>query len=155
MTYRISGLDPSPFQPLFAMNEAQLAERRALRREADSATGFPCRVSLEDAKVGEELLLTHFVSHPVETPFRSAFAIYVRRDATAPASFTDQVPEMLARRTLALRGFDSHGMLRAAMLAAPGEADGAIRDLLGNSEVRMIHAHNAAYGCFLAAIERN
>ena len=37
----------------------------------------------------------------------------------------------------------------------PGEADARIRALFGRPEIATIHAHNAAYGCFLARIERN
>lgn len=46
-------------------------------------------------------------------------------------------------------------MLKGALLALPGEADEKIRALLARPGIDTIHAHNAAYGCFLARIERN
>ena len=55
----------------------------------------------------------------------------------------------------ALRAFDAAGMLQTARLAAPGEADTAIRDLFADDGIAYIHAHNAAYGCFAARIERD
>jgi hypothetical protein len=154
MTYRIEGLAPAAFESLFSMTDGELAERGAVRVTADSPSGYPCRVSLENAAPGEELVLFNHVSHDVAGPFRTAYAIFVRRGA-APASFADEAPAYLDSRTLGLRGFDEGGMLKDALLAMPGEADARIRELLDRPEIATIHAHNAAYGCFLARIERN
>jgi hypothetical protein len=46
-------------------------------------------------------------------------------------------------------------MLKGALLAAPGEADVRIRQLLADPDIASIHAHNAAHGCFLARVERD
>jgi hypothetical protein len=155
MTYLIQGLDPAPFRPLFDLDDVALAGRLARRVTATGKPGFPCRVSLEDAEPGETILLTHHVSHEAETPFRSAYAIYVRESALAPASYVDEIPPALASRRLALRAFDSEAMLRDAILTEPGEADAGIRVLLARPEIAAIHAHNAAAGCFAAKIVRN
>ncbi|MBB5705375.1 DUF1203 domain-containing protein [Sphingopyxis panaciterrulae] len=154
MTYAITGLDPEPFAPLFAMSDAELAARSACRVTANADRGFPCRISLEDARAGEELILLHHVSHDVATPYRSAYAIYVRQGVAA-ATWRDELPPVFAGRTLALRAFGADGMLRTARLAGPGEVDGAIRDLFADPATAYIHAHNAAYGCFAARIERD
>lgn len=153
MAYRIEGLAPAAFESLFGMMDGELAARGAMRLTAD-APGYPCRVSLEEAAPGEELMLVNHVSHDVDGPFRTSYAIYVRKGAE-PAVFTDSTPPMLDKRTLGLRGFDETGMLRGALLAMPGEADSRIRELFERPEIDTIHAHNAAYGCFLARIERN
>ena len=155
MTYRITGLDAAPFKPLFELSGDELAQRNARRVTVTNKPGFPCRVTLEDADVDEEVILLHHVSHDVDTPYRSAYAIYVRAGASKAASFVDQVPPVFKGRPLAFRGFDSEGMLRDALLAMPGEADAKIRELFERPEVATIHAHNAAYGCFAAKIERN
>jgi len=155
MTYRIAGLDPAPFAPLFGASEEELAGHRARRVVADSDSGFPCRVSLEDAKRGERLLLVHHVHHEVETPYRSAFAIFVREEAAAAAEYRDECPPAFAGRTLSLRGFDADGALAEARLAEPGAADEAIRALFAVPRIAYINAHNAAAGCFAARIERD
>jgi hypothetical protein len=155
MTYRIHGLAREQFEPLFGLGEDELAERNARRVTADSATGFPCRVSLEDAAPGERLILLNYVSHDVPTPFRTAYGIYVRETAAAPPCYEDEVPALLDTRTLGLRGFDAEGMLRGGLLALPGEADARIRELLERPEIESIHAHNAVVGCFLARVERD
>lgn len=153
MTYRIAGLAPADFAPLFAMSDAELADRNARRVTATADRGFPCRITLEDARAGEELILLHHTSHDVATPYRSAYAIYVRKDQ-AVAEYVDATPPVFEGRPLGLRGFDAEGTLRDARLALPGEADAKIRDLFANPDVAYIHAHNAAHGCFAARVDR-
>jgi hypothetical protein len=154
MTYRITGLEPEHFAPLFALSDAELASHGACRVTATASRGFPCRVSLDDASEGEELILLHHTSHDVTTPYRSAYAIYVRKDA-APAQFVDATPPVFAGRPLGMRGFDSDGMLRDARLALPGEAEAKIIELFANPAIAYIDAHNAAHGCFAARVERH
>lgn len=155
MAYRIEGLPPAAFDGLFGMMDGELAARRAVRVTADKPGAYPCRITLEDAEPGEALLLLNHVSHEVDGPFRASYAIFVREGAAAPGRFADEVPPMLDRRMVSLRGFDADGMLRAGQLAAPGEADAGIRALFADTDIATIHAHSAAYGCFLARIERN
>ena len=155
MAYRMEGLAPEAFESLFGMMDGELAARGAMRVTAASAAGFPCRVSLRDAAAGEELILLNHVSHDVDGPFRTAYAIYVRKDAGAPASYVDEAPPYLDRRTLSLRGFGADGLLKDGLLALPGEADAKIRALFETPEIATIHAHAATYGCFLARIERS
>jgi len=154
MTYRIAGLSPESFAPLFALSDAELAARNAERVTAAADRGFPCRISLEDARTGDELILLNHTSHDVETPFRTSYAIFVRNGMKA-AEYVDRAPELFASRTLGLRGFNAAGMLCDARLAPPGAADAEIRTLLDNPEVAYIDAHNAAAGCFLARVERH
>lgn len=154
MTYAITGLAPENFDPLFALDDAELAARGARRVVAAADRGFPCRISLEDARAGEELILLHHISHDVETPYRSAYAIYVRRGVEA-ATYVDAVPPVFDGRPIALRGFDAANMLRDARLAGPGEADRAIRDLFADDAIAYIDAHNAAHGCFAARVTRD
>lgn len=153
MTYTITGLDPASFSHLFALSDADLKRHDALRVTATSYPGFPCRISLEDAALGETVILLHHVSHSARTPYRSSYAIYVRQVAEA-AQYRDSLPPVMLGRPLGLRAFDEAGMLRDARLAMPGEGDAAIRGLFANPEIAYIHAHNAAHGCFVAQIDR-
>lgn len=154
MTYRITGLAPDDFAPLFDLPDAELTQRNARRVMASASRGFPCRITLEDARQGEELILLHHTSHDVATPYRSAYAIYIRKDQQA-AEYVDEPPPVFKGRPLGLRGFDGEGLLRDARLALPGEADAKIRDLFANPEIAYIHAHNAAHGCFSARVDRH
>lgn len=154
MTYRIEGLKRADFAALFAMSDEQLAEHGATRVVAGADRGWPCRVTLDDAKAGESLILLNHVSHDVATPYRSAYAIYVRENTEDVADYVDAVPPVFEGRPLAFRAFDKDGMLRNAALALPGEADAKIRALFESDDIAYIHAHNAAHGCFAAKVER-
>jgi hypothetical protein len=154
MSYRIQGLARASFASLFGSSDAALAERGAMRLRADSERGYPCRVSLNHAAPGESVLLLNHVSHDVPTPYRTAFAIFVREGAEEADVYEGRLPPVLEERMLSLRGFDSGGMLRRALLTEPGEAEAAIEALLGDGSVESVHAHTAAYGCFLARIGR-
>ncbi len=154
MSYRITGLDCELFAELFDMDDAALAEKGAMRVTAGADKGWPCRISLEDAKAGEELILLNHVSHDAATPYRSAYAIYLRRSANVTAEYVDETPPVFEGRPMAFRAFDREGMLRNAALALPGQADAKIRELFASDEIAYIHAHNAAHGCFSAKVER-
>jgi Protein of unknown function (DUF1203) len=155
MTYRITGLARKEFEHFFEMDAAELAEHSAIRVTAESDRGFPCRVSLDDAKAGEDLILLNYVSHDVATPYRSAYAIYVRENAEDVASMVDRTPPVFEGRPIALRAFDADGMLRDAALALPGEVNDKIHALFTNPEIAYLHAHNAAHGCFSARVDRD
>lgn len=143
MTYRIDGLDLQ-----------SLDLKGARRVTATAKPGFPCRVTLEDAEPGEEMLLLNHVSNDTPGPFRAAFAIYLRERAEA-VTFRDSLPPVFATRTISLRGFDAAGDLRAAELVAGETIDPAIRSMLERPDIAFINAHNAAPGCFAAKIVRD
>ena len=154
MTYSITGLDPAQFADLADLDDDALAARNVRRVTATAKPGYPCRITLEDAEPGETLFLLNHVSHDVATPYRSAYAIYVRAGATASARTVDALPPVMEGRPLSLRGFDAEGMLQDARLALPGQTDAAIRALFDLPTIAYIDAHNAAHGCFAARVER-
>jgi len=154
MTYRITGLDPAPYKPLFGLPDEELAKRGIVRMTVSDPT-FPCRVSLTDREIGETVLLLNHLSHDVANPYRASHAIFVTEGADEAAEYVDQVPPVFEKRVLSLRGFDRDGMMADALLTQPGEADAGIRKLFSNPEIETIHAHNATRGCFSAKIERH
>lgn len=154
MTYRIKGLEPATFANLFDLDDAELEAKGMSRMTVDNPS-FPCRVSLRDADVGDEVILLNHVSHDGDNPYRASHAIFVSRSAQEAAEYVDAIPPALDRRILSLRAFDANGMMVEATLAQPGEADPAIRKLLANPAADHVDAHNAIRGCFAARIERN
>jgi hypothetical protein len=155
MTYRIKGLDPAPYKPLFGLPDSELAERGMVRMTVTKKPSFPCRISLTDRDLGEQVLLLNHVSHDVANPYRASHAIFVTEGEEQAAEFVDEVPPVFETRVLSLRGFDKDGMMAEALLTQPGEADAGIRKLFANPEIETIHAHNAGRGCFSAKIERD
>ncbi len=154
MTYRVCGLDPANFADQFSMDDAALLKQRSRREIAGTSGIFPCRVSLMDAHAGEQVLLTHHTNHAVETPYRNAYAIYIRTNANKAAEYIDEMPPILRARPIALRGYCAQGMLVRAALSLSDDVDQVARALLNDPAVAYIDAHNAMHGCFAARIER-
>lgn len=153
-TFRIRSLDAEPFAPLFALSDADLAARGMRRVVADEKPGFPCRVSLADADVGETLLLLHHVHHDVSGPYRASGPIYVRELAVAARLAPGEVPASVRGRLLSFRAYDDAGLLRDADVAEGRELETVVERLFRDPAVRCIHAHNARPGCYSCRIER-
>ena len=151
MHFRIQGLPAATFAPLFALSDDELAQQGAVRRIADGPR--PCRISLTDAKPGDELILVNYEHHAVASPYRMRFAIYVRNgDKTFDA--IDTVPEQLRGRTLAVRAFDADGMMTGWDLVEGDVLECAIARLLAEPRAAYLHVHFAAPGCYAARVER-
>jgi len=126
MSFRITGLPAENFAHLFALSDDQLAAQGAVRRVAEHPA--PCRISLTDATPGDEVILTNYEHHAVDSPYRMRFAIYVRKgEKTYDA--VDEIPEQLRKRQLAARAFDQDGMMVAFELVAGTELETAIERL--------------------------
>lgn len=155
MSFRICGLPIEPFAPLFGLVDEALARAGARRYVADSKPGFPCRITLADAEIGERVLLLNYEHQPAESPFRSSHAIFVREGAgSVTVTSTNEVPPALRTRILSLRAFDADGMMLDAELVAGGRAEPAIERLFANPYVAYLHAHYATRGCYAARIDR-
>lgn len=154
MSFRITGLSADRFAPLFALPDEELAAQGAVRRVADGRTpGYPCRVSLTDSHAGDELLLVNYEHHPVDSPYRMRFAIYVRRgEETYDA--VDEVPDQLRLRTLAVRSFDVDAIMVGWELVEGRDLEAAIARLFSEPRAAYLHVHFAAAGCYAARIER-
>lgn len=153
MSFRIRGLAPAPFQHLHALDAAALLAAGARRVRIDAPHVAPCRISLDDAAPGEDVILINYQHQGADTPYRQQGPIFVRAcDARFDA--VDEIPPALARRTLSLRGFDAADMMIEADLVEGAEAKALIARFLANEAVAYIHAHYARRGCFAATISR-
>lgn len=153
-SFRIRGLAPEPFLPLIGMSDGELAERGVKRMRVDACPGFPCRVSLEDASIGETVLLLNWEHLETVSPYRTSGPIFVRENAHAPAEFVDTVPEQLRRRLLSVRAYDADDMLRTAEVL-PGDAlETQIQEFFSDPAIRYLQVHNARAGCFACRIDR-
>ena len=154
-SFIVSGLPLERFEHLFGRSDKALAELGALRVTAGEAGRYPCRVTLEDAGPGQSLLLVNYEHQSAPTPYRSNYAIFVSEAARATRRMElGELPPVLQGRPIALRAYDAAGMLVGAELAI---ADDVAAKALGQFEDRAVaylHAHNAAYGCYAARIDR-
>lgn len=154
MTFRVIGLSPEPFRPLFGLPEEALARRGARRVVADAPLGFPDRIEISDAAPGESLLLVNYLHQPADTPYRASHAIFVRERDVAPTDVVGEIPPAMRARPLSLRAFDNEDMMVDADLVDGAEAEGLIERLLADGRVAYIQAHYARRGCYAGRIER-
>ena len=154
MGFRIAGLDPAPFRALFDLDDAALAARNMRRVRAGEAHAAPCRVSLQDAEPGEELILLNYEHLPIDSPFRSTGPIFVRKAAVSSWDAVDEIPPVVARRPISARGYDREGMMLAGELVDGAEAATLIERWFEDPAIELIHLHYAKRGCFGAAVTR-
>ena len=155
MSFVVSGLPIEPFRPLFGLPDAALAAQGAIRYAVDRPVGFPCRITLEDARPGDTVLLLNYEHQPAETPYRSAHAIFVCEQATETRRAVDEIPPALAvRPAISLRAFDAAGMMVDAEIRPGSDLVPVIERMFAENAVAYIHAHNAGRGCYAARIDR-
>jgi hypothetical protein len=152
--FRRVGIDHAPFERLFELTDEQLHARHAVRRVATASEAFPCRVSLADAREGEELLLLPYEHHPVHSPYRASGPIYVRRGTKQRTLAPGEVPPYVTRRLISVRAYDAdHMMVAASVCDGPDVAD-EIAARFADRDVASIHLHNAKQGCFSCLVVR-
>lgn len=154
MNFRITGISPTPFQPLFAMSDAELEKAGMRRVFADEGAGYPCRVSMAHASPGEELLLAPFEHQPAQSPYRASGPIYVRRNADAPFDGINVVPDVVRWRLLSVRAYDGHDLIIDAEVVDGRDVEAVITRLFAQAEVRYLHIHNARRGCYSCRVDR-
>ena len=154
MPFRLCGIDPAPFATLFELDEDALAQRGIARCRADRDSGFPCRVSLADARVGDELLLLPYAHQPAETPYRASGPIYVRRDARRAELAPGVVPPYVTRRLMSLRAYSAGHWMVAAEVCEGVDAARELARMFDDPAVAYVHLHNARRGCFSCAAHR-
>jgi hypothetical protein len=154
MSFRILGLSPEPFRPLFQLSDAELVVRGARRVFADDPAAMPCRVSMAHAEVGEEVLLVNYEHQPAHSPYRAAHAIYVRKLADETYDAIDIVPAVMRSRLLAVRAFDEEGMMIRADVCEGVNAAAMFMDFLADRDAAYLQVHNARRGCYAGRVER-
>ena len=154
MNYRITGLAPEQFSHLFGLDDDALARAGAKRVRVCEVPGTPDRIEMRDLELGETALLLNYEHQPARTPYRSTHAIYVRENAARAYDRINEVPEVMRRRLLSLRAFDSSDMMIDADVVDGSAAEETIQHFFSNPDVAYIHVHNAKRGCYSGRVDR-
>ena len=154
MSYRLRGLEPALFEKHFELDDAALAGRGMRRMRVDAPFGYPCRISLEDAPVGEDVLLLPYGHVDGHSPYRASGPIFVRRGQAQAACLVNVLPPYLARRPLSVRAYDAADEMVDAEVVDGHAAAALFERLLGREDVRYLHVHFAKRGCFACRVER-
>jgi Protein of unknown function (DUF1203) len=152
--FRIVGLARGQFEPLFSLNETELAAKNARRMVVDAKPGFPCRIGLADAEIGETVILLPFAHHNVESPYRASGPIFVRENAKGIELAPGEVPEVVASRLISMRAYDENGMMMDGRVVSGSELRPDIEKLFADAKVAYLHLHNAGAGCYSCKVER-
>jgi hypothetical protein len=154
MSFVIQGLDPNLFGSLSSQKQATFNGAFVEHHTVTESPGFPCRITLNDAGIGETVLLVSYAHHQSTAPYAQSGPIFVTQDAVERARYVNDVPPALARRTLSLRGYNANGTMVDAVIVEGGVAGDAIELMFEDQAIVRIDAHNATRGCFAAHIIR-
>lgn len=152
--FKIAAINKDSHRHLFDLNNEDLSKIGALRTFVDSHPGYPCRVSLTDAEIGEEVILFPFEHHKTESPYQAKGPIYIKKNAVQANLQTNEIPKMLTHRLLSLRVYDKDAMMIAARTIEGKYLEKEIIGLFDNPEANYIHVHNAGPGCYNCLINR-
>ena len=152
--FRIVGLRREQFEALFALNEKELAAKNACRMTVDAKPGFPCRIGLADAEIGETVILLPFTHHDVDSPYRASGPIFVRENANEANLSAGEIPEVVSSRTMSVRAYDKGSMMIDGSVITGPEIRAQIEKMFANPKIAYLHLHNAGAGCYSCKVER-
>jgi hypothetical protein len=153
-TFQLCGLPHEPFESLFDLSDERLRALRMVRQISTDDVGFPCRVSLQDAAAGEELLLLSHVHQPASSPYSASGPIFVRRRARQARLAPGVVPPYVSRRLISLRAYDLHDMMLDATVCEGTAVGKQLERTFSNPGVAYVHLHNAKRGCYSCLASR-
>lgn len=136
------------------MDNSELEKIGAIRMTVDKKPGYPCRVSLEDAEIGEEVILLTYQHHKTNSPYQSNGPIFVRKIAKTATLDINEIPKMLNHRLLSVRGFDKKGIMKEATVTEGHTLREMLNKIFDNQEISYVHIHNAKPGCYNCVAER-
>ena len=154
MNFQIVPLQLKEFLPLFELSDPELAAKGARRMIADANPGFPCRVSLEEAGIGERVILVNYIHQPTDSPYRATGPIFVREKAVQAKPQPSEIPAVVQRRTMSVRGYDAEGTMKNARVVEGRVLQGVIDDFFADEHVVYLHLHNAGAGCYSCRVDR-
>jgi len=102
--FKFEALNHLDFEYLNDLSEAELAENTIKKMKVDQFSGFPCRITLEDAQIGEMVFLLNYDFHNVSSPYRASGPVFVRANQLTKTYVQNEIPVMFIHRLLSIRG---------------------------------------------------
>ena len=152
--FKLVALDKSLFEEYFHLSETELAKRGIRKMIVDEFPGFPCRVSLADAEIGEEVILLNFEHHNVSSPYKTSGPIFVRKTSQTAKPEINEIPKMFNHRLLSVRGFDKNAIMIFADVMQGDNLKEKLSNILNNKTIDYLHIHNAKPGCYNCLVAR-
>ena len=152
MAFRLTGLRAEKFEHLFHRSDAELKALGAVRLNAQ--LGYPCRVTLEDAIPGENVLLVHYEHIGAPSAYRSAGPIFIREAVLPTGTIENQIPDAMRDRLYSVRAYDEYGWMLDADVGLGKDLAGLFDRFLADPQVHFLHLHHARRGCFASRVDR-
>jgi hypothetical protein len=152
--FQIKSLAETEFYEIFRMDNVALEKIGALRMTANKPGKYPCRVTLEDTMMGEEVILLNYQYHKTTSPYRATGPLFIKVNSIASIPAVNEIPTFLNHRYLSLRAYDKDGIMKEALTSEGKDLRTAMTKMFNNSDNSYIHIHNARHGCYLCVAER-
>jgi hypothetical protein len=153
--FQISPLRRDQFEDMLRLDDGSLRERGARRYVADRKPGFPCRVSLQDAEIGERVVLLPYQHQHEATPYSAFGPIFVRETAETASLPPDTIPSLLRTRVLSVRAYDAQHLMGNADLTDGQQLEGTIAGMFADPRIVYLHIHYAKPGCYACRVDRS
>ena len=130
----------------------------ALRRmTATDDSGFPCRVCLRCAEVGEEVLLGSYDLPRPRGIYWTPSPVFIHAEACVPYVADGALPEIVRRNTIvSVRAYDAQDMVLYDLgrIGCGSDIDDALATALDDPRTVFVNIHTARPGCMLCRVEK-
>ena len=137
--FQILPIPTEAYVHLLPLTEKELALHQAVRQMVTAKPGFPCRNTLCDADIGEEVILFPYSHHSVDGPYQSSGPVYIHPFAPAAAPKKNEIPLMLTLRDQSLRAYNANGMMINAKVVKGPETETVLSQIFRQPEVVEVH----------------
>lgn len=150
----ISGIKLAEVKYLYTLDEQELKAAGVAKIRVRENPGYPCRISLQDANIDEEVFAFNYEHHQVNSPYRSSGPVFIRLNANEVQLRRNEIPQMLTHRYLSLRVYDEKGSMIDATTVDGKHLKRSIQAIFENKKASYIQVHNAKPGCYNCQVDR-
>jgi hypothetical protein len=152
--FQVKALPYNQFAHLFSASKEELENIGAVKMIVNEHPGFPCRVSLQDVEIGEEVILLPYQHQKTDSPYQATGPIFVRKNAIEATLAINEIPTMLLHRLLSLRCYNEASIMIDANVVEGKVISETLQELFANKDIVYVHIHNAKPGCYNCVVER-
>jgi hypothetical protein len=117
--------------------------------------GNPLRCCLRETAPGERVLLIAYTPPGTSGAYAERGPVFIHAAPCDGYATPGQYPPGLSHRQQVVRAYNTAGQIASGVLVSDGEhAMTAIRELLAQPDVPLVHLRNVGYGCYNFAVRR-
>jgi hypothetical protein len=152
-SFQIHPIDPAIVED--AARRLAVGDPSVAERVVDSPTGYPCRLSLQEAPVGARVLLFRHRPFRGRSPYAEEGPVFARRGVEPAKLEQGEVPAyVLPRPLVVVRRYDEDEAISGAEVVSGADCAAALSRAFDLDDTAFVHVRSAGYGCFLFRAER-